>query len=347
MAKGGMTIYDIAEEAGVSASTVSRVLNGKISPSNKNRDIIERIVAKHNFRPNAMARSLSDTRTRTLGLMVADVRNPYYAKLVVECEKAANRNGYSIMVCNALNDAALEDANLDKFYEHRVDAIIQIGCRVDSLVSDPEYVAHVKRVCRAIPFIISGKLDGVDYYRVDIDHTDAMRQAVGYLVSLGHKDVALVGGSLSVKSTFDMYKQYIYQLGAAGLPFKDGFLQEGNYTVEGGYDCFMRLMALDRLPTAIIVVNDYSAAGVIEAAGERGFQVPQEMSVLSFDNTFLSNIVSPKLTSMDYDYLAFGEKLVEVAIGAIAGEKIPREYTIPPRLVVRDSCAPPSNAQAP
>lgn len=341
MTQKEITIYDIASEAGVSPATVSRVLTKSTRVSQEKREAVESLIKKYKFRPNALARSLSDTKTRVLGILMADIRNPYYAALAVECEKAANKRGYTALLCNALSDKSLEDGNLEKLYEQRVDAIIQVGCRVDDLVSDREYAAHVNRISRTIPFIITGKLDGADCYRVNIDDAKGMESVFEYLISLGHRRIALLGGEKRVKSTYDKWQQYIYLTGKYNLVFREDFVQEDNYSDKGGYHAMNRLLALDTIPSAVIAVNDFSAVGAMKAVTERGLSVPGDISVISFDNTFLSEIVSPKLTTIDYDYELFGESLVNIAISAVQKKRVPKEQLITPRLIIRESCAPP------
>jgi DNA-binding LacI/PurR family transcriptional regulator len=334
-----LTIYDIAKEAGVSPATVSRVLTSKARVSPAKRSAVERIIKKYDFKPNALARGLS-TSTRILGLMTADIRNPYYAILAVECEKAANAKGYTVLLCNAFDDRALEDAHLEKFYAQRVEAIIQIGCRVDDLVSDPAYAEHINRVARTIPFIITGKMDGADCYSLRIDDGAAMKMVVDHLVGLGHREIAFFGGEKRVKSTYDKWQQYIYLLGTHGLKLRDEYIQEGDYTEAGGYDCLKRLLDCPRIPTAAIAVNDYSAVGALRAAHEQGLSIPGDMSLISFDNTYLSKVVFPKLTTVDYNYPDYGGGLVDIAVRAAAGEPVPRLQFVRPRLVIRDSCGP-------
>ncbi|MDR0399362.1 MAG: LacI family transcriptional regulator [Treponema sp.] len=334
-----LTIYDIAREAGVSPATVSRVLTRKARVSPAKRGAVERVIEKYDFRPNALARGLS-TSTRVLGLMTADIRNPYYATLAVECEKAANREGYTVLLCNALGDKALEDAHLEKFYAQRVEAIIQIGCRVDDLVSDPAYAEHINRIARTIPFITTGKMDGADCYSLRIDDGAAMKMVLDHLVALGHREIAFFGGEKRVKSTYDKWQQYIYLLGAHGLSLRDEYIQEGNYSESGGCACLKRLLDCPKIPTAAIAVNDYSAVGALRAAREQGLSIPQDMSLISFDNTYLSEVVFPKLTTVDYNYPDYGAWLVDMAIRTARGEAIPRLQFLRPRLVIRDSCGP-------
>lgn len=341
MAEKEITIYDIANEAGVSPATVSRVITNSAGVSPAKRAMVQDLIRKHKFRPNAMARSLSDTKTKILGLLVADIRNPYYAALSVECEKAANKCGYTVMLCNALSDAELEDGNLEKMYEQRVDAIIQVGCRVDDLVSDPAYVTRVNHISRTIPFITTGKLDGTDCYRLNIDDIVGMRIIFEYLVSLGHKKIAFIGGEKDKKSTYDKWQQYIYLTGKYGLLLRDDYIQGGRYSEKSGYECMTRLLNLDTVPTAVIAVNDFTAVGALKAASEREIRIPDDISVISFDNTFLSEISSPKLTTIDYDYKKMGETLVDIAIKAIQKKNISREQMVTPKLIVRESCTHP------
>jgi len=338
MAEQEITIYDIAKEAGVSPATVSRVLTNNARVSESKRARVEEVIRKHDFRPNAVARGLS-TSTRLLGLMTADIRNPYYATLAVECEKAANARGYTVLLCNMLNDKDVEVAHLEKLYAQRVEAIIQIGCRVDDLVTDQAYAERVNRVVKKIPFIASGKLDGTDCYSVRIDHALSMKLVMDYLVSLGHRDIALFGGEMRVQSTFEKYQQYIYFLGAHGLKFRADFVLEGNYADSGGYDCMKRLLLHEQRPTAVIAINDYSAVGAMRAAFECGISIPGDISIVSFDNTFLSDAVIPKLTSVDYDYPEFGKILIETAIEATGPDAPLKQQFVSPNLVVRDSCA--------
>jgi DNA-binding LacI/PurR family transcriptional regulator len=339
MAAQALTIYDIAREAGVSPATVSRVLTRKARVSPAKRSAVEGVIKKYDFKPNALARGLS-TSTRILGLMTADIRNPYYATLAVECEKAANEQGYTVLLCNAFGEKTLEDAHLEKFYAQRVEAIIQIGCRVDDLVSDSAYAGHINRIARTIPFITTGKMDGADCYSLRIDDGAAMKMVIEDLVSLGHREIAFFGGEKRVKSTYDKWQQYIYLLGAHGLNFRDEYIQEGDYTESGGCGCLKRLLDCPLIPTAAIAVNDYSAVGALRAAHEQGLSIPRDLSLISFDNTYLSEVVFPKLTTVDYNYPDYGRELVGIAVRAAQGEPIPRLQFIKPRLVIRDSCAP-------
>lgn len=336
-----ITIYDIAKEAGVSPATVSRVMTRNARVSAAKRKAVEEVISKYNFQPNAMARGLSDTKSKTIGLMVADIRNPYYANVAVECEIAAHERGYSVLLCNALNEDQLEDELLEKLYAQRVDAIMQVGCRTDALKSDPEYVDHVNRIAKSIPFVTTGQLENGDCYVTGIDHAEGMRAAFKHLRELGHSEIAMVGGNLGVRSTYEKWMQYLYLMGSLNLPVREEFMQSGSYDNISGHECMNSLLDLAEPPTAVIAVNDFSAVGALQALHERGFEAPGDISLISYDNTYLAESVTPKLTTIDYNYPAFALMMVDTAIRLIRDEEMPRKQLLTPTLVKRDSCAAP------
>jgi LacI family transcriptional regulator len=170
-----------------------------------------------------------------------------------------------------------------------------------------------------------------------------MKVVMEHLFSLGHRDIALFGGRKTVHSTYEKWQQYIYLLGTYGLRFREEYVQEGDYSEGGGYVGMGRLLKCKYRPTAVIAINDYSAVGAMRAAGDAGLSLPEDMSIISFDNTFLSEVVRPKLTSIDYNYPEYGKTLIEMAIQAAEGRAPGREQFIKPHLVIRDSCAPIKN----
>ena len=332
-----ITIYDIAKEAGVSPATVSRVLTNNARVSDKKRQVVEKIIEKYNYRPSAAARSLSGG-TRVIGLMMADIRNPYYSTLAIECEKAANEQGYTVLLCNMLEDPALENDLLEKLYAQRVEAIIQIGRRTDYLVSDPGYTEHVRRITRTIPFITSGKLDGVDCFSVGVSHSRSMELVMDYLVSLGHREIALIGGEKVWRSTYEKFNQYVLSLKKHKLKFRREFVQEGRYNDVAGYACMERILSCKPLPSAVIAINDECALGAILAVQDNGLSVPGDISVAGFDNTFQAILIRPTLTTVDCNYPLFGKTLITTAIEAAQGKNPPREISLKPLLVIRESC---------
>ena len=335
-----ITIYDIAEEAGVSASTVSRVLNGSASVRKEKKERIQSLIKKYNFKPNALAKGLSDTATKNIGIIVADVRNPYYSALFVACEMAAEKRGYNVGLTNSLDEIERESHELDLFAQQQVDAIIQMGGRVDDLITDDGYAEKVRGICSNIPIVVTGKLDKTPVYSVVIDEAQAMNLVMEHLISQGHEKIAMVGGNMSVASTFYKYQRYHENLKYRGIREQGEYVVNSSYDPESGYEAMNKIFKLRDIPTAVIAINDFAASGIIRSIREHKLHIPEDISIVSFDNTYIADLTYPKLTSIDYDYGHYGEILINTAIAAANGEKPPTFQTIEPRLVVRESSGP-------
>lgn len=333
-----ITIYDIAKEAGVSASTVSRVLTNSANVRPEKKEKIQAIIDKYNFKPNALAKGLADTKTRTIGVLAADIRNPYYASLFVACEKAAREAGYTVVLYNSLGETETEKQLLEKLQEQRVDAIIQLGGRVDDLVSNEEYVELMNQVMTSIPVVVTGKLDGTRCSTVRIDAMMAMELLMEHLLSLGHTEIALIGGRRDVFTTFEKHQKYKLLLKENHIDYREEYVgEDSGYDFESGYEQMNKMLEKQVLPTAIIAINDFSAIGIMKSLQEHHIRVPEDVSVVSYDNTYMAEMITPKLTSVDYNYEEFGKKLVDTAIQGIQGARGGKVRMVTPTLVVRES----------
>ncbi|MCR5674344.1 MAG: LacI family transcriptional regulator [Lachnospiraceae bacterium] len=337
-----ITIYDIAQEAGVSPSTVSRVLTGNAHVRREKRERVQNLIDKYNFVPNALAKGLSDTMTRSLGVVAADIRNPFYAAVFMACEQAAERLGYTIGLFNSLNRVENEEEQIEKFRQQKTDAIILLGGRVDDLVTNTQFAEHVRDVCRTTPVVVTGKLDRTPCYSVRIDASAAMRQLMDHLFSFGHERIAMIGGRLDVTSTYEKYQTYSAMLHERGIRENGEYVVSGGYDYQSGYDGMNRIFALRERPTAVVAINDFAATGILRSIIEHGLSVPDDISVVSFDNTYLSELTIPKLTTTDYDYDHFGRLIAETAIAAAEHREPDPEVRVGTTLVVRESSGPAS-----
>lgn len=334
-----ITIYDIAKESDVSPATVSRVLTNNARVSAEKKEKVQAVINKYNFKPNALARGLVDTKRKVIGIIVADIRNPFYSELFVACEQAAQERGYTVILCNSFGEQEKEEFQLEKLEEQRVDAIILAGGRVDDLNSNEEFVELVNNVTNTIPVIITGKLDGTNCYQVHIDAIKSMDLVLEYLFSLNHQEIAIVGGRKNVLSTFDKIQRYKQLLSKHQIKFRPEFVDNfGHYDSENGYKRMAELLDNEIIPTAVIAINDFTASGAINCIYDKGYRIPEDISVVSYDNTFISDVMTPKLTGIDYNYAEYGEKLIETCIAAIEKAAVPRIQFIEPRLIVKDSC---------
>jgi len=336
-----ITIYDIAREAGVSPATVSRVLTNNAVVKAEKRKAVQSIIDKYNFRPNALARSLSETRRKVIGIIMADVRNPYYATLFVACEQAARKAGYSLLLENSLGQQEIEETQLMLMEEQRVDAIILVGGRADDLHSNEAFVEKVNQISNSTPVILTGKLDGTSCYQVRINAIQTMDLVMEHLISLGHRDIALVGGWNNVASSFEKRMRYRQILTRHQLPCRPEYYENfGDYDYEAGYNLTEELLRLEQVPTAVIGINDSAAVGAMNCILEHGLRIPDDISVVGYDNTSLCNMVSPKLTSVDYNYDIFAKALIETVEGVYNSTPLPPLRLIDASLVVRASSGP-------
>ncbi len=334
-----ITICDIAKEAGVSISTVSRVLTGNARVKDDKKQRIQEIINKYDFHPNQLARGLIQTKTMQIGIITADVCNPYYSAMFVSCEKAANSLGYTLLLSDSFGDRRKEFELLEKMISQRVEAIILIGGLVDELVTDTEFAEKVNLVTNQIPVIVTGRLDGTNCSRVNIDGNRAMELVMEYLISCRYKKIAFAGGSPTVKFTAELRAAYHKLLKSYGFSYNPAFDVPNEYYDEnGGYAAMTQILKEKELPDAVIAVNDLTAAGVMRAATEHHLRIPDDIGIISFDNTYIAPLVTPQLTSVGYNYAEYGETIVKNAVAAISGDGVPHETLIEPVLAVRQSC---------
>lgn len=340
MAKIELNIYTIAKEAGVSPATVSRVMTQSARVSEEKRRRVEEVIRKYDYRPNALAQGLASPKTKVIGLLSSDLMNPFYAQLLTECEHEMNNLGYYPMIFSPMNSYELEVKYLQKMFDMRVDAIIMMGGKSDQLVTDPDYAELVNRLAESVPVITTGKVEGARCWQVSIDEMSGVDLAMEHLFSLGHRHIAMIGGRNHVKSTYDKRMRYKTILRRHGITFRDRYVPESDYDIEGGYTCMNQLFDTNRtMPTAVIAINDFSAVGVMRSVKERGLRIPEDMAIVSFDNTFLVDTVLPSLTSVCYDYRVFGKALIDTVVKLINGEEVPTVQKISSRLIVRNSTA--------
>ncbi len=334
-----ITVYDIAKEAGVSPATVSRVLtsNAKVSEEKKKR--VQDIIDKYDFEPNWLARSLSKQETNTIGMLVPDIRNPFYSTLFVECELVAARYGYNMILCNTINELSAEGIHLKNLVEKRVEAIIQVGGSVDEVNPDSEYIKLVNKISKKVPIIIAGELEGVDanVYRITPTLNHGMEELLHYLLEKGHRKIALLGGRDTVIPTKRKRIAMEEILNKHGIQFIKEFIIDSEYSIEGGYQVVEELLKLNELPTAIIAINDMAATGMIKALNRNGIRVPEDISIIGYDDTFFSEISTPKLTSMSYNLVYYAETIMETIRNIIQNKEVERLQYIPTTLEVRDS----------
>ena len=335
-----ITIYDIAKEAGVSPATVSRILTGSTSVRQEKRDRVNKLIEKYNFSPNAMARALTETRTKVIGMVMADTGNPYYNSVFAACGNEAYKRGYVTMLFNTYSRPEMEVAALTKLREQRVDAVIICGGRIDLAEPDLEFMQLLENTLRSTPIVVGSRSPMEKIHGVAVDHKGSVDLAVDYLVRLGHRDIGFVYTGMQYYGTQEKVERFRRAMADAGLPIREEWLIDvAGYDSMSGRAGIDQLMACSRKPTALLGLNDIITAGMLQGLLDHGVRVPEDISLLGFDGTYITTITSPQLTAVDYDYGEYARMLIDAAIAAIEDEECPRDQLVPPSLSVKKSCA--------
>jgi DNA-binding LacI/PurR family transcriptional regulator len=339
MEKKNITVYDIAREAGVSPATVSRVLTGNAAVNEEKKKKILEIIEKYNFQPNALARGLFKKETKTIGIILPDVRNPFFSTIYSMADNAALKQGYTMMLCNSMSNSELESKYMTNLLERQVDALIFMGGRINNLNISEEEKKELHIISERKPLIlINGVVKGVDCYKITTEEDKGIEILVDYLVSLGHKKIGVIGGEENITSTIIKHRAFERAMNRNGIEVNKDWIITGGYSIESGTKLVNKIARKKDKPTAVIAINDFVAVGAIRGAKELGLKIPDDISITGFDDTYLSEIVSPQLTTVSHNYEMVGERVVELIINAISKKDIEKEIWIPTSLVIRESC---------
>ena len=328
------TIKDVAALAGISYTTVSHVLNKTRPVSEPVRLKVEEAIARLDYVPSAVARSLKAKSTAPIGLLVANSLNPYFAELARGIEDYCERNNYCVILCNCDDDPDKQRSYLRVLLEKRVDGLV-----VASAGGDAGLASGLAGV-RTPMVIVDRSLEGIDADLVRIDHEQGAYLATRHLLDLGHRAIACIGGP-AITSVAHMRKAgYLRALSEAGLIPNDDWMIESDFSCTGGYEAAGRLLSGDR-PSAIFACNDMMGIGVLRAAAERHIRVPEQLSVIGFDDVQMSRYVYPALTTVGQSILQLGETAAQVLLRRIATpQQAVEQLIVAPSIVLRESTGP-------
>ncbi|MCL4425620.1 MAG: LacI family transcriptional regulator [Firmicutes bacterium] len=327
-----VTIKEVAQRAGVSITTVSRVLNNpgySISPATKER--VLQAVAELDYRPNALARGLLKKGISAIGLVVPDISNPYYPEVVRGVEDVASRLGYTVILCNTDRDIDKVRRYVRVLLEKRVDGIIFAGGGIEG--SDDDFLRPDLKV------VLIGR-HGLDLPSVQVNNVKAAFQATEHLIELGHRRIAAITGPEASTTSLDRLMGYKKALKEYNLPVDGSLIQKGNFRPEAGYQATKNLLSIEERPTAIVTANDQMALGAIRAIREAGLQVPGDISVAGFDDVCVASYFDPPLTTVSVPMYSMGVRSMEMLARLIANEKEKRRVVLETKLVIRQSTGP-------
>jgi DNA-binding LacI/PurR family transcriptional regulator len=329
-----ISIKDIARQAGVSHSTVSRALRNSPLVNAKTTKLIHRIAQEKGYVASAVARSLVNRRTDTIGVVVTTIADPFAGEVVGGIEEAALARGYSVILSASHSDPARELHAVHSFQERRVDGVLVMASSIGA-----QYGPMLRGMDAPIVLINSHHAGEFDY-SIRIDDFAGGREAVAHLTELGHRRIAYIGDRLGLESDARRLAGYRSQLEDAGIRYNPGLVLYADGDPAGGLEAMSRLLRGKTTPTAVFCYNDRQALGAMRAAREGGLQIPRDISIVGFDDLFLSSYADPPLTTVRQPKHDMGCQAVKMLLDIMGGGR-PAGLTTTGTLIVRESTARP------
>jgi LacI family transcriptional regulator len=323
-----ITIYDVAREANVSMATVSRVVNGNPNVKPVTRKKVMEVIDRLGYRPNAVARGLASKKTTTVGVIIPDISNIFFAELARGIEDIATMYKYNIILSNSDQNMDKELHLLNTMLGKQVDGIVFMGGHIT-----PEHVEEFER--SPVPIVLAGSIeDSHQIPSVNIEYEQAAYDSVKEFIDRGHKHIAFVISPLyepdiSIKK-LNGYKR---ALAEANIPLNEELIVEGEYTYDSGIEAFEKLLEASVKPTAIFVGADEMALGVVHGAEDKGYQIPEDFEVITSDNTRLSLMVRPQLTTIVQPLYDIGAVAMRLLTKLMNKEKVAEQIVVLPHRI--------------
>ncbi|MER8089382.1 LacI family DNA-binding transcriptional regulator [Streptomyces sp. NPDC058316] len=325
------SIKDVAAEAGVSVATVSRVLNSHPSVSPDARRRVLAAVDSLGYRPNAVARSLRTDQTRTLGLVISDVLNPYFTELARFVEEEARALGYSVIIGNADERPDLQEHHVRTLLDRRIDGLLVSPADGSSPLMQGPGDSGTPMV------FVDRWIEGVDVPVVRADGRDAIRDLVAHLHRLGHRRLAIIAGPAATTTGNERVDAFREALREHGLALPDAYIGQGDFRADSGRRVTERFLALPEPPEVVFAADNLMALGALDAIRAHGLSVPQDIGLAAFDDIPWFVHTAPPITAIAQPTGELGRSAVRALVDLIEG-RTPQSVTLPARLVVRSSC---------
>jgi len=334
--KSGVTLADVARASGVSAATVSRVLSGYEFVSESTRNSVMEAVTRLGFVANMQARSLAGGRSRIIALVVPNLDNSYVGTIMQGIDQELVRANYDLMLYTSH-----WRRDHESFYVNIIASGLPEGLLLVAPLVPANYLDALRE--RHIPYVLIDQADATKgSCVVDAANWQGAYEATRYLCQLGHTRIAFITGALNIPSAVDRLAGYKAALVDSGIPISDELITEGDYQQQTGYQNAKRLLlGVVPPPSAIFASNDLSAFGAMDAARECGLRIPEDISILGFDDIPQASIVYPKLTTVRQPLEQMGQVAVRMLLEHMADRtRPPQQITLETQLVIRDSCGP-------
>jgi LacI family transcriptional regulator len=333
------SIRDVARLSGVSVATVSAVINEKGTVSAALSQRVKDAMRKLDYHPDQIARSLRTGRTDVIGIIVPDISNQFFATITRGVEDYSEKNGCSVILCDARDDSAREQKHLSTLYARRVDGVL--------LASSISQAGYDRLTRRRFPIVFLDAVPtGIVHDSVIVDNVEAARRATRHLIDLGHRQIAIIGGALERSVGSERLEGYRMAMQDAGILIPDSYVQIGDFHLESGHRCGSYLMNLTSPPTAIFACNNAMSLGLLRALADLGIRCPADVSVVGFDDADWALSFNPRLTCISQPTYEMGQRATEMLLDKISKAEEDQNGTHPnvvlrAELRVRESTAPP------
>jgi LacI family transcriptional regulator, galactose operon repressor len=339
---GKMDIRTVAQLANVSIATVSRTINRVSTVNPQMAKQVWEAIEKLDYFPNTQARALVSGRSRLLGLIVSEITNPFFPELIQGFEDIAVEHGYEILISSTNYDPRRMSLCIRRMLERRAEGVAVMTFGVEKPLL--EQLAE-----RKVPLVfvdIGPDRPGISLLRVD--YRNGIQQGVEHLAGLGHRNIAFISGPKRLHSAQSRLAAFTKSLEETGLVADPAWIVEGDHTMEGGTEAMETLLGLKRGPTAVMCSNDMTAIGVLHKLYRAGLKVPDDLSVIGFDDIHIAQVTIPPLTTIQMSCFELGRAAVTALRAHVEdGGEPKRSYKIPTSLVVRESTGPPKSKRPP
>jgi LacI family transcriptional regulator len=328
------TIRDVARRAGVAPITVSRVINNSGYVSARTRQQVEKAIAELKYVPNALAQGLRFNKTNVIALVLSDVTNPFWTTVARGTEDAASEENYSVILCNTDEDVAKQDKYVQLLLRRQVDGFLLVPA--SNTIDTIRFIQHQ----RVSLVILDRQLSGVSADIVRGDSEGGAYELTRYLIELGHRRIAILSGPETTSTSTQRVMGYKRALEDVHFKVDTELISYGRFYQDSGYERTMKLLALSRRPTAMFAGNNFIAIGMMKALYESGLRIPEDMSVVGFDDLPPGLLVQPFLTVAAQPAYEMGYRAMKLLLERIAdsGEPSYQEIVLPTQLVIRQSC---------
>jgi DNA-binding LacI/PurR family transcriptional regulator len=287
-----MNIREVAKRAGVSTATVSRVVNGTAPVDAVTEKRVRAVIQRTGYYPNTHARTLGTGKSHIYGLIISDIENPFFPELVKCFERLAVEHGYEVLIANTDYQAERMEVCVRRMLERKVD-----GVAIMTSEMEPELIQMLNGRGIPIVFLDTG-LVGVGISNISLEYDSGVDQAIDHLTSLGHRKIAFVSGPANLASARTRREAFLASLRRKELECREDFIRVGNHRFDGGYAAMLEILKMPCRPTAVLASNDLMAIGIMGAVYAAGLRVPDDISVVGFDDIALSSFMPPPLTTI-------------------------------------------------